>query len=257
MSSSNANSRRGCTGARGTVLGAALIVFEAAVIGLAANALNPDRLPWIRVPLRETHRMATSQEVRPPPPPPPTATAYTAAPAPPQKVRAAASVPQSATTDAPIPVTVQPLKRTVKPVPAPSGERTVQPPIKTVPIPSPAAAPKKAEALFTSLTDAKALFDAKDTVFIDARHQEDYAAEHIAGARNLFADEFSTLYEAVLGRVPKDRAIVTYCSDPQCDAAIKLADALVARGHTRVFILLEGMPGWRGAGYPSTNGDAP
>jgi len=113
------------------------------------------------------------------------------------------------------------------------------------------ASAKRIGALFTTLPDAKALFDRKAAIFIDARHSEDYDLEHIPGAVSLFVEDLDKLYEGALGAVPKDRTLVTYCSDPQCGTATKLADALAARGYTRVLILLEGLPGWKGAGYPT------
>lgn len=115
----------------------------------------------------------------------------------------------------------------------------------------------KVEALFTTLEDARSLYERGDTVFVDARHREDFDVEHIAGARSVFVGDVDRLYEGALGDLPKGRTIVTYCSDPECGTAIELADALVARGHTRVFILLEGMPGWKDAGYPTESGGAP
>lgn len=263
MSSSSTGGERGNASLRATVLGAAFIVVQAAVIGLAANGVNPHRLPWIRVPLRETHRVATAQEIRPPSAaqttaPPVARSQPPAAVAPkPAQIVIAPTVPTVTATPATAPP--KPPKPAPKVGPSPAVKPQVQAPPKVVaPVAAqPKPAPKKAEALFTSLKDAKALFDAKDVVFVDARHKEDYAEEHIAGARNIFADDVGTLYDGVLGGVSKSRTIVTYCSDPQCDAAIKLADALVARGHTRVFILLEGIPGWRGAGYATAKGETP
>lgn len=117
------------------------------------------------------------------------------------------------------------------------------------------AADPKREALFTSLKDAKACFDNKSAVFLDARAVEDYRAEHIAGALWLGLESVEEDYDKVLGKTPKDRLLVTYCSDLQCASATKLADELVARGHTRVVIMLEGLPGWKGAGYPTVSGE--
>ena len=209
---------------RRTVGGAVLIVIQAMVIGFTANAVSPHRLPWIRIPLRDTHRMAASREA----------------------------------------LTVQPSRKVARnsvvagpPVMAVPATRPDQPPAVTQPRAKPAAKPKKVQALFTTLPDAKALFDQKAAVFIDARHKEDYDQEHITGALSLFVEDLDKLYDDVLGAIPKGRAMITYCSDPQCETAIKLADALVARGHTCVYILLEGMPGWKDAGYPVTTGGAP
>jgi len=140
--------------------------------------------------------------------------------------------------------------------PETGAEKRATRPVKPAPA-NPTPEPRKVEALFTTLPDAKALFDRKDAVFVDARRKEDYDIEHIAEALSLFVEDVDVLYESVMGTLPKDRTVVTYCSDAQCDTAIKLADALVARGHTRVFILLEGIPGWKGAGYPTGTGGAP
>jgi rhodanese-related sulfurtransferase len=115
----------------------------------------------------------------------------------------------------------------------------------------------KAEALFTTLADAKSFYDQKTATFIDARPIEDYEAEHIPGAISLYYDRVDSLYEHALGSVPKDRLIVTYCSDIECESATKLADSLVARGHKRVVILLEGLPGWKEAGYDTKIGKEP
>lgn len=117
--------------------------------------------------------------------------------------------------------------------------------------------PKRVQALFTTMKDAKELFDKKAALFVDARAIEDYEAEHIPGAVSLYCEDFDKLYDSVLGRLPKDRLIVTFCSDAECKEAIKLADKLVAQGNTRVVILLEGLPGWKDAGYPTASGKEP
>jgi len=114
--------------------------------------------------------------------------------------------------------------------------------------------PKKIEALFTTLEDAKECFDKKSAVFVDARPEEDFKAGHIPGALSLDYSRIEELYDTVLGSMPKDRLIITYCSDPECQTAVKLADALVLRGHTRVVIMLEGFPAWEKAGYPVASG---
>jgi rhodanese-related sulfurtransferase len=109
---------------------------------------------------------------------------------------------------------------------------------------------KKVEALFTSLKDAKMFYDERKALFIDARPIEDYEAEHVEGAISLDQEKLDELFVRALGKVSKEQLIVTYCSDPECSEAIKLADNLVARGYEKVVILLEGLPGWSDAGYP-------
>jgi len=110
---------------------------------------------------------------------------------------------------------------------------------------------KSVQALFTTLDDAKSLFDRNAAIFLDGRPAVDYEAEHIQGAISLYTEDVDDLYGKVLGNVSKDKVIVTYCSDPECTEATKLADILATKGFTKVVILLEGLPGWKEAGYPT------
>ncbi len=64
-----------------------------------------------------------------------------------------------------------------------------------------------------------------------------------------------TKWNSVLGSVSKDMTVITYCSDPECESAIKLADTLTALGFTKVFIMLDGIPLWKEAGYPVASGE--
>lgn len=238
-------------GLRKTVVGAVVIVLQAAGIGFAMNALNPHPLPWVRVPPHLTRKVARSEMVVGP------------------AARSAdnEAVAQHARDDG------KHAPPGEKEQPTSTGETGTQLVAKTPEVTEkvapakPQAAPKaaratptqaasadvarKVEALFTTLADAKALFDRKSAIFIDSRHKEDYDLEHVSGAVSLFAEDVDKLYSEVLGGVPKDKTLITYCSDPQCGTAIKLADELASRGHTRVFILLEGLPGWKEAGYPT------
>ncbi len=110
------------------------------------------------------------------------------------------------------------------------------------------------QAAFITLADAKPLYDSGDAVFVDARHELDYKEAHITGAKLLYYDEVDKYYASAIGGIPKDKPIVVYCYDPECESAISAGDALVARGHTRVYILIDCLPGWESAGYPVTRG---
>jgi len=236
---------------RKTVVGALVIVLQATAIGFAMNALSPHPLPWVRVPPHLARKVARSEVVVGPS----TRSAENEAAKEPtrdggkQAPPVEKGQPTSTGETRANPAAVTPEK---PPKSAPVKLQTTPNAAHTSPA-RPASAPKakKPEALFTTLADAKALFDRKSAIFIDARHREDYDLEHVPGAIWLFAEDVDKLYSEVLGGVPKDMTLVTYCSDPQCGTAIKLADELVARGHARVFILLEGLPGWKEAGYPT------
>ncbi len=220
--------------ARRVIAQAGILLAIAIVLGITSNALRSDGLPLIRKPLSET-RLTVKRELL------------------------MAQSPQRKPTPAPSakPTAIESAPATVSPEKPIKESEPVKPKTEVAPIPGatkPKPAAQKIQALFTNLSDAKACYDNKSAIFLDARAVEDYEAEHIAGALWLGYESVEEDYEKVLGKIPKDRLLVTYCSDVQCSSAIKLADALVALGHTRVVIMLEGLPGWTDAGYPTSSG---
>jgi 3-mercaptopyruvate sulfurtransferase SseA len=59
-----------------------------------------------------------------------------------------------------------------------------------------------------SLADAKAAYDAKSAVFVDARSADSYAQGHIPGALSIPADQLANR----LGELKKGDWIITYCT---------------------------------------------
>lgn len=236
------------------IAGACVLVGVAATLGLASNALRSDGLPLIRKPLSETRAVVGRDQLM--------ASAPIRMPSPKSTVvkadKASASQPDTVI----MPKAKAPQSQTEprKPVAAVAfAPLSAQQPAKKVDTPKPEAkksdpAVKKIQALFTNLKDAKACFDSKSAIFLDARLAEDYEAEHISGALWLCIESVEEDYDKVLSKTPKDELLITYCSDQQCASAIKLADELVALGHTRVVIMLEGLPGWKAASYPVASG---
>lgn len=233
--------------------GACVLIGVAAILGFASNALRSDGLPLLRKPLSKTRAVVGKDQlmargpIKVPPPKP--VVALTDSPATQQGM--APVMPKMKRLQQPEPVkpasviapTVLSAHQSAKKTGMPKAEARK---------PEPAA--KKIQALFTNLKDAKACFDNKSAIFLDARAVEDYEAEHIAGALWLCFESVEEDYDKVLSKTPKDQLLITYCSDQQCASAIKLADELVARGHTRVVIMLEGLPGWKDASYPVASG---
>ena len=112
---------------------------------------------------------------------------------------------------------------------------------------------KSTQALFISLNDAKSIYD--NAVFIDARPIEDFDASHITGAISLDYNEFQIIADNVLANISKDKTIITYCSDSECESSMELGDLIVKKGYKRVFILIDGLPGWKQLGYPIESTD--
>lgn len=223
---------------------ACCIILVSVCIGLTSNAIRTDGLPLIRKPLHETRaidvRESSAQK--------PTITSVSAS-------VVTVKTPSAVKSNIKIQNRSQ-LAGEIVTVPK-TGVIASDPTSKEVgrdSVVDKRQPAKKAEALFTTLADAKSYWDEGTAAFVDARPIEDYNAEHIAGAVNLSYDHLDELYGQVLSKLPKDKIIVTYCSDPECTTAVKLADELVRRGYTKVVILMEGLPGWKEAGYPTITG---
>jgi cytochrome c oxidase cbb3-type subunit 3 len=87
---------------------------------------------------------------------------------------------------------------------------------------------------------------------LDARAPSDYLKEHITGAVSVpFYDP--TPYFA---KLPKDTWLVCYCSCPHAESK-SLAAKLAENGFTKVTVLDEGLPYWRGKNYGVTKSEQP
>ncbi len=99
------------------------------------------------------------------------------------------------------------------------------------------------------LTAAKRLFDRKAAVFVDARPAWPYQLGHVPGAIHV-PPSASPAALAVLADVPKDTALVVYCSGTTCDLGGKLAHKIAAAmDFTRLYVFAGGFPQWEAAGY--------
>jgi len=105
-----------------------------------------------------------------------------------------------------------------------------------------------------TLTEAKAKFQDKSVIFLDAREPEDYSAGHIAGAWLLPFDEFDTYWPTVEPKLPKDQEIVTYCSGADCELSLFLARHLRELGYTKLSIFYGGWLKWQTEKMPIDTG---
>ena len=87
---------------------------------------------------------------------------------------------------------------------------------------------------------------------LDARAPSDYTNEHIAGAVSV---PFYDVEPYVTG-LPKNSWLVCYCSCPHAESS-NLAQALVAKGFSKVTVLDEGLGVWRSKKYGTTTGEKP
>jgi rhodanese-related sulfurtransferase len=92
-------------------------------------------------------------------------------------------------------------------------------------------------------------------VVLDSRKRSEYAAGHIAGARNVAPDagpapaSYAAAVEKLVG-ADKSKALVLYCNGPHCQASRQLSEQLVAAGFTNVRRYQLGIPIWRALSGP-------
>ena len=88
-----------------------------------------------------------------------------------------------------------------------------------------------------------------DTVVLDTRPSNEYAAGHIAGAISIPVAELKRR----LHRLPKHKEYVAYCRGPYCVYADRAVEVLQKSGR-RARRLLGGLPEWKAAGLPTRTG---
>jgi len=115
----------------------------------------------------------------------------------------------------------------------------------------PAARPGEgvAKPLSITLPQAKALFDRRAAIFVDARPPYEYDEGHIAGAVNIPWEEIE-YYETDIAQLPRDSTVVVYCAGKSCDLSQHLGDELATRGFRKVRVFFGGWVGWNNAKYP-------
>jgi rhodanese-related sulfurtransferase len=92
-------------------------------------------------------------------------------------------------------------------------------------------------------------------IVLDSRKRSEYAAGHIAGARNVAPApdappaEYVAAVEGLLGG-DKTKPLVLYCNGQFCQASRRLAEQLLAAGFTNVRRYQLGIPIWRALGGP-------
>ena len=104
---------------------------------------------------------------------------------------------------------------------------------------------KPAEEAFgrLSVDEVEALINAGEATVFDNNSEARFAEGHLPGA-------IWARYDAVTPLLPadKERKLVFYCANERCTACHKAAQAAIAAGHTRVYIMPAGIRGWEAAG---------
>lgn len=108
-----------------------------------------------------------------------------------------------------------------------------------------------------SLAEAITKYQSQNTIFVDARYREDYELGHIRGAINISFDDFYEVFPEVEEKLSKEKEIVTYCGEIDCDISLFLGRLLKEEGYQRVMVMVQGWEGWTNAGLPTSRGPNP
>lgn len=92
-------------------------------------------------------------------------------------------------------------------------------------------------------------------VFVDARRKELYIEGHVPQAFRADMASFRGREPAIVSMVPKDMVIVVYCGGGNCDESEHVAQLLDASGFKTIYIMHDGFPGWKAAGYEIETGE--
>ena len=100
----------------------------------------------------------------------------------------------------------------------------------------------------------------KGVPIIDARVANEYADEHIRGAKNVPYKEksakavnFDASHDSfALNELPADKAapVIFYCNAGECWKSYKASTAAIKAGYSKVYWLRGGIPEWKKHGFP-------
>jgi len=108
-----------------------------------------------------------------------------------------------------------------------------------------------------TVDQARAAWEAKSAVFVDARVPEEYEAAHVPGAFNLPPGEFEVRYPDLAEQVEAASTVIVYCEGMECGDSILVAERLRELYHGTIFVVERGWPAWVAGGYPVTAGSEP
>ena len=110
-----------------------------------------------------------------------------------------------------------------------------------------------AEAGKLTVAEVAAMLERNETVFVfDANTRDTYLEGHIPGAQWI---EYDAVTAADLPE-SKDAKVIFYCYNPLCGASPLAAKQAMSLGYRNVWLLPEGIIGWRKANLPVVSGEA-
>jgi rhodanese-related sulfurtransferase len=106
----------------------------------------------------------------------------------------------------------------------------------------------RTNAEFIGTQDAWDLYEQGNAFLVDARDPAAFAREHIEGALNASPTRGGA--DSLAWMASADPYLIAYADEGSQRQAGVLADILLEAGFRRVWVLLDGIEGWRKAGLP-------
>ena len=103
-----------------------------------------------------------------------------------------------------------------------------------------------------SLGELEELVSAHRGRSIDARPEALYRSGHVPGALNIPRDDFERAYSVARAALEpaKERPVVVYCSEADCQDSELVAGTLGRLGYRHLYVYKEGWEEWSRAGLP-------
>lgn len=138
---------------------------------------------------------------------------------------------------------------------APSGLAPSAAPAATTGATSPAAtAAATGKEGDITLAQARSLYE-QGVMFVDARSLAEFTAEHVEGAVHLPLESLEGgSRPAALDVLDPGAKVVIYCGGGDCHASHDVAIRLNALGFRNCYVMVDGFPAWKAAGYEVTGG---
>lgn len=89
----------------------------------------------------------------------------------------------------------------------------------------------------------------EDFVFLNVLPNEEYEKEHIPDSDNIPYNDDNFVEKVQKKAGSKDKEVIVYCADEECDASVKAAGKLEDAGFTNIIDFSGGMEEWKDAGY--------
>jgi rhodanese-related sulfurtransferase len=84
-----------------------------------------------------------------------------------------------------------------------------------------------------------------NVLWVDARSQQEYDAEHVPGAILLNLEGWNSLFPRFLDQWSPEQRIVVYCSSTSCELSHEVAARLEKSGVSPIYVLKGGWEEWK------------